>query len=284
MKQKLSLAFLMVLALFLVLTTRAQALGSGRVDGYAQLFLTGNSGQPVGSDVAIVPDMNGDGYDELAIGGSSAPNRVHVIPGGPDGWGLNLRLGTNPAVITYTGDAPGDLAGYTVAGVGDVNGDGFGDMLVGAPFNDIAGSNAGAVYVVLGSATLTGSNLGMFPTIVGEVANEEVGRTIGPAGDVNGDGYQDMLVAATLTSLILNSTKIKYTGEAANDYAGSSVDSIGDMNGDGYMDFVVGAPQNDDGSVSGGAAYVVLGSATPTNGSLGTQIQYTGTVSLHGAG
>lgn len=304
MKQKLSLAFLMVLALFLVLTSRAQALGSGRVDGYAQLFLTGNSGQPVGSDVAIVPDMNGDGYDELAIGGSSAPNRVHVIPGGPDGWGLNLRLGTNPAVITYTGDAPGDLAGYTVAGVGDVNGDGFGDMLVGAPFNDIAGSNAGAVYVVLGSATLTGSNLGMFPTIVGEVANEEVGRTIGPAGDVNGDGYQDMLVgvmghdtpatnagavyfvpgAATLTSLILNSTKIKYTGEATNDYAGSSVDSIGDMNGDGYMDFVVGAPQNDDGSVSGGAAYVVLGSATPTNGSLGTQIQYTGTVSLHGAG
>ncbi|MBK9056187.1 MAG: hypothetical protein IPL78_36410 [Chloroflexi bacterium] len=92
-------------------------------------------------------------------------------------------------------DDPGDLAGYTVAGVGDVNSDGFGDMLVAHLSNDIVGSNAGAAYVVLqGVLTLTGSNLGMFPTIVGEVANEEVGRTIGPAGDVNGDGYQDMLV------------------------------------------------------------------------------------------
>ncbi|MBK9056188.1 MAG: hypothetical protein IPL78_36415 [Chloroflexi bacterium] len=108
----------------------------------------------------------------------------------------------------------------------------------------------------------------------------------GNGGDTDRNAGAVYLVpgAATITSLILNSTKIKYTGEAANDYGGSSVDSIGEMNGDGYLDFVVRAPQNDDGIASGGAAYVVLGSATPTNGSLGTQIQYAAAVSLHGAG
>lgn len=302
MKQRFSLVLFIVLALFLVVSTRAEALGSGRVDSYANVLLAGSAVQPVGSDMAIVPDMNGDGYDELAVG-ASAPNRVYVVPGGPDGWGLNLRLASTPTIIVYTGDNAGDLAGYTVAGVGDVNGDGFGDMLVGAPFNDIGGSNTGAVYVVLGSATLTSTNLGTFPIIIGEAANDEAGRTIGPAGDVNGDGYQDMLVgvmgqdaaatnagavylilgAGTISNASLAS-KIKYTGEATNDYAGSSVDSLGDMNGDGYMDFVVGAPQNDDGVSQGGAAYVVLGSATPANASLSTQVQYSSNVSFNSAG
>ena len=143
----------------------------------------------------------------------------------------------------------------------------------------------------------------MFPIIIGEAANDEAGRTLGPAGDVNGDGYQDMLVgvmgqdaaasnagatylilgAGTITNASLAS-KIKYTGEVTNDYAGSSVDSLGDMNGDGYMDFVIGAAQNDDGVSQGGAAYVVLGSASPTNASLSTQLQYTSAVTLQFAG
>lgn len=302
MKQKLPLTLLLLLALFLVVNTKAEALGSGRVDGYAHVFLTGSSGQPIGTDVAIVPDMNGDGYDELAVGGS-APNRVYVVLGGPDGWGLNLRLGATPSVITYTGDNPGDLAGYGVAGVGDVNGDGFGDLLVGAPFNDLAGNNAGAIYVVLGSATLTSTNLGTFPIMIGEVAGDEVGRNVAPAGDVNGDGFQDMLVgvpnqdasgsnagavylilgASPITNASLGS-KIKYTGEAAGDFAGTSTDAIGDMNGDGYMDFVVGASSNDDGASQGGAAYVVLGNAIPASGSLNGAVQYASAVTFNAAG
>ncbi|MCB8945227.1 MAG: FG-GAP repeat protein [Ardenticatenaceae bacterium] len=289
-------------ALVLLVVNRAGALANGRVDGYAHALFTGSAAQPVGTDVAIVPDMNGDGYDEIAIGGS-APNRVYVVLGGPDGWGLNFRLGTTPSVITYTGDNGGDLAGYGVAGVGDVNGDGFGDLLVGAPGHDLAGNNAGAIYVVLGSATLTSTNLGSFPIMIGEVAGDEAGRNVAPAGDTNGDGYQDMLVGvmtqdaaaanAGAVYLILGSagignaslgSHIKYTGEAANDYAGSSADGIGDMNGDGYMDFVVGAAQNDAGISQGGSAYVVLGSAAPASGSLGTKIRYSSTISFNSAG
>lgn len=302
MKQKVLVVVLVVVGLFLMASSRVGALGSGRVDSYANVFLTGSAAQPVGVDVAMVPDMNGDGYDELVVGGS-APNRVYVMLGGPDGWGLNLRLGTTPSVIVYTGDNAGDLAGYGVAGVGDVNGDGFGDLLVGAPFNDIAGANAGAIYVVLGSATLTSTNLGTFPIMIGEVAGDEAGRNVAPAGDVNGDGFQDMLVGvpnqdatganAGAVYLVLGSgtisnaslgSKIKYTGEAAGDLAGTSADALGDMNGDGYTDFVVGASSNDDGVSQGGAAYVVLGSTTPTSGSLGEQVQYSSAVPFNSAG
>ncbi|MCL4871904.1 MAG: integrin alpha [Anaerolineae bacterium] len=302
MKQKLPLLMLLIITLCLLLNSQAEALGSGRVDGYANAFLTGSAAQPVGVDVAVVPDMNGDGYDELAIGASS-PNRVYVILGGPDGWGLNLRLATTPSVIVYTGDNVGDLAGYGVAGVGDVNGDGFGDLLVGAPFNDLAGNNAGAVYVVLGGATLASSNLGTFPIFIGEVAGDEAGRTVAPAGDVNGDGFQDMLVGvmnhdapvsnAGAVYLILGGSsissgslgsRIKYTGEAVNDFAGSSIDAAGDVNGDGYMDFVVGAPQNDDGANQGGSAYIILGSASPASGSLGSHLQYASNISFNAAG
>jgi hypothetical protein len=304
MKRKWSVvALLLLVVLSAGLTEQVSAVGSGRVDGYANAFLTGSGAQPVGVDVAIVPDMNGDGYDEVAVG-ASAPNRVYVVLGGPDGWGMRMGLAlNNPAIITYTGDNTGDLAGFGVAGVGDVNGDGFGDLLVGAPFNDVGGSNAGAIYVVFGSASLSSTNLGTFPIMIGEAAGDEAGRYVAPAGDVNADGYQDMLVGipgqdsaganAGAVYLILGSgtignaslgSKIKYTGEAAGDMAGGGMDGLGDMNGDGYMDFVAGAPSNDDGISQGGAAYVILGSSIPAGGSLGGQVQYTGWVNFQSTG
>lgn len=303
MKKNWLIGVLILVGLLAGLSGRALALESGRVDGQANAFLTGSAAQPVGADVAVVPDMNGDGYDELAVGGS-APNRVYVVLGGPDGWGMNLRLGnSNPAIITYTGDTAGDLAGFGVAGVGDVNGDGFGDLLVGAPFHDLAGSNAGAIYVVLGSAALSSTNLGAFPIMIGEVAGDEAGRYVASAGDVNGDGFQDMLVGvpnqdsagsnAGAVYLILGSgtignaslgSKIKYTGEAVGDLAGAAIDGLGDMNGDGYMDFAVGASSNDEGGSTAGAAYVVLGNAAPSGGSLGVHPQYTGSITFGAMG
>ena len=269
---------------------------SGRADALADAFFMGTSGQPAGSDVALVPDMNGDGYDELAIGASS-PNRVYVILGGPDGWGLNGQLSTAPNVITYTGDNAGDFAGIGVAGVGDVNGDGFGDLLVGAPGNDLVNNNAGAIYVVFGSANLASTNLGAFPIMIGEAANDEAGRYVSAAGDVNGDGLQDMLVGVPAANsntgavyLILGQvnlgnaslgSKIKYSGQASSDRAGGSLDAAGDVNGDGYADFIVGASGNDTGASNGGAAYLVLGNSTPASGALASHIQYTSSISGH---
>lgn len=289
--------FLVFALLTLVPLGRAHAdEPSGRADALADALFMGTAAQPAGADVALVPDMNGDGYDELAIG-ASAPNRVYVVLGGPDGWGLNGRLSTAPNIITYTGDNAGDLAGYGVAGVGDVNGDGFGDLLVGAPGNDIAGNNAGAIYVVFGSANLASTNLGVFPIMIGEAANDEAGRYVSAAGDVNGDGLLDMLVGVPATNsntgavyLILGQanlgnaslgSKIKYSGQVSLDRAGGSIDMAGDVNGDGYADFIVGATGNDAGASNGGAAYLVLGTPNPAGGSLVSHIQYTSPISSH---
>ena len=154
-------------------------------------------------------------------------------PGAGRGWGQGIDLGS-AGVIRYTGEATDDHAGWSVAGAGDVNGDGYADFLVGAPDNDAGETNAGAAYLVLGSASPGGGSL---------------------------------------------SSAMRYTGEAADDEAGTSVAGAGDVNGDGYADFLVGATGNDAGGSNAGAAYLVLGSASPVSGSLSSAVRYTGEAS-----
>ena len=214
------------------------------------------------------------------------------------------------AAAEFLGEAGGDWAGYSLALVGDVDGDGFGDLVVGAPHNGDAGYHAGAAYLVLGGAHGSGgwglrTSLGESAIIqyTGEAAEDGAGRSVAGAGDVNGDGYADFLVGAYLNDdggagagaayLILGSASpaggslsaaLEYAGEAASDLAGESVAGAGDVDGDGYADFLVGAYVNDDGAAAAGAAYLVRGSASPAGGSLSTAIEYTGEAAGDNAG
>ena len=159
---------------------------------------------------------------------------------------------------------------------GDVNGDGYADVIVGAHWFDNGQTDEGRAYVYHGSA----AGLGAAPNWTAESnqANARFGWSVGTAGDVNGDGYADVIIGASLYyngetdegrayvyrgSAAGLSTTANWRAESnqANAEFGHSVGTAGDVNGDGYADVIVGAPYYDNGQVDEGRAFVYHGSA-----------------------
>ncbi len=178
------------------------ATGGGRVD----VFLGGPSGLPAapsvalpspeagayfGAAIAAAGDVNGDGYADMVVGASEAAGggRAWVYFGGAAGV-------TSPSRVTLLPGADSRQAGFAVAGVGDVDGDGYADVAVGAPS---AASQHGRVYVYRGAseAPLTAAPLALSqspPDLPGPGANVRFGWALGMAGDVDGDGFADLAV------------------------------------------------------------------------------------------
>ena len=136
--------------------------------------------------------------------------------------------------------------GISVSGAGDVNGDGFADLIVGAPGADRNGTNSGSARVFSG---VDGSVLYTFD---GDSAREQFGDPVSGAGDVNGDGFADLIVGALFSdsngtssgsaqvfSGADGSVLYNLNGDSAGDFLGISVSGAGDVNGDGVADFVV---------------------------------------------
>ncbi len=192
--------------------------------------------------------------------------------------GAQVIQGRAEAQAELFGEASNDNYGWSVADVGDVNGDGIADFAVGAIYNSTAATNAGKVYVYLGGPSAPTTP---FVTMTGLAANDQFGVSVAGAGDVNGDGYADVIVGARLNSLNGSSAGAAFIffggpamdgvpdvillGEAADDWFGNSVAGAGDVNGDGYADVIVGAPYNDRGGSAAGAAYVFYGGAAMDN-------------------
>jgi len=166
----------------------------------------------------------------------------------------------------FTGEAAGDWLGLSVSGAGDVNNDGFDDLIVGAPYNDAGGTNAGRAYVYSGE---TGAVLWTF---TGEAAGDEFGTSVSGAGDVNNDGLGDLIVGAPendaagfddgrayVYSGQTGAVLFTFTGETDYDYFGWSVSGAGDVNNDGWDDLIVGAWESDAGGGDAGRAYVYSG-------------------------
>jgi hypothetical protein len=247
--------------------------GGPVADAVADLSLTGEgAGDNFGVSVSTAGDFNGDGYADVIVGangnnaGGSDAGRAYVYYGGPGADAV--------ADLTLTGAAALDDFGISVSGGGDVNGDGYADVIVGAHYNDAGGAQAGRAYVYYGEP---------YPdavadlSLTGAAASDFFGRSVSAAGDVNGDGYDDVIVGAhgndagatnagrayvyhggpgadTVADLML-------TGAAVDDYFGYAVSTAGDVNGDGYDDVIVGAFGNDVGGPSAGRAYVYYGGA-----------------------
>ncbi len=214
-----------------------------------------------GWSVASAGDVNNDGFDDLIVGangndaGGNNAGRAYVFSGQ-----------TGDTIYVFTGEAAEDNFGGSVASAGDVNNDGFDDLIVGANGNDAGGTSAGRAYVFSGQ---TGDTIYVF---TGEAVGEQFGRQVASAGDVNNDGFADLIVGVPFNDaggfdagracVFSGQTGDKiytFTGEAANDFFGFSVASAGDLNNDGFDDLIVGANGNDAGGNGAGRAYVFSG-------------------------
>jgi hypothetical protein len=253
------------------------------------------AGDRSGYNVANAGDVNGDGYDDVLVGAvSAAPNgsgsgAAYVVFGKATGVAVELsNLGASGFVIR--GPSTNENLGQSVAAIGDINGDGLADVLVG---NLAANSLGGRSYVVYGKATTTavetsaiaaGSSSGFAVTGV-STGQSWSGSTVSAAGDVNGDGYADLIISAhgsdpasradagqaylvfgkanntNIEASALGTNGFLINGAAAGDWAGFSVSNAGDVNGDGLSDLIVGA-KNNTGAV--GRSYVVFGKINTT--------------------
>jgi Ca2+-binding RTX toxin-like protein len=271
------------------------------LDGSDGFKLSG-SGYGVQS-VASAGDVNGDGYDDLILGAPSdgvggANNGVsYVVFGKASGFAADIHLSTLNGAngFALNGVALGNEAGWSVASAGDVNNDGYDDLIIGATSAGTPGVWQGASYVVFGKAAGFSASMNLSSlngtngfAIVGGKANDEGGWSVASAGDVNGDGYDDVIVgarsadpngdqsgasyvvfgkgsgfASTLNISTLNGTNgFKLSGGAISDFSGFSVSSAGDINGDGFADLIVGAPGVSLNGSGSGASYVVFGKAS----------------------
>ena len=223
-----------------------------------------------GRSVSGAGDVNGDGFDDILIGafldadGGSIAGQTYLILGKASGWAMDTNLSN--ANASFWGEAEGDLSGHAVAGAGDVNGDGFDDILIGAYENDDAGGNAGQTYLILGKASGWAMDTDLSAadaSFWGEDIWDQSGYAVSGAGDVNGDGYEDILIGAYnndeggsnsgQTYLILgkasgwsmdtdlSAADASFWGEDSYDYSSHAISGAGDVNEDGYDDILIGA-------------------------------------------
>ncbi len=266
-----------------------------------------------GWSVSGAGDVNGDGLADLIVGApDSSPaagamaGRSHVVFGKVDGTAVNLAaVAAGLGGFVIHGQLEGEQSGYSVAGAGDVNGDGLADLIVGAPAMD-----AGRSYVVFGKADGTpvdlsavAAGLGGF-VIGGQEAYDYAGYTVASAGDINGDGRADLIVGAPYssagpagfaagrsyvvfgkadgTAIDLSAIAGGVGGFAINgqeewDQSGIAVASAGDVDGDGLADLIVGANLSDTSAgPNTGRSYVILSSQVG-QGHFGSELAQLGT-------
>ncbi|MCB9466228.1 MAG: FG-GAP repeat protein [Candidatus Eisenbacteria bacterium] len=238
------------------------------------------AGAEYGFSVSTAGDLNGDGYSDVVVGATGHDatfvdeGRVSVYYGGPSGMS---------ALFTIDSGMPGIRFGFSVSAAGDVNGDGIGDLIIGTPYYDIGDTYRGAAFLYFGGAAGVSATADQMLTLPAQGGvGTGYGVSVASAGDVNGDGYDDVIVGASLEFVPMSRNGAAYlyyggpSGVSANpDWTqldpwadgnfGTSVAGLGDVNGDGYDDVAVGAENH-------GFVFVYHGSATGPANSASTTV------------
>ena len=260
-----------------------------RLDGETAFDFSGKS-------VSTAGDINGDGLDDLIIGAglSSYSGDSYVVFGKCSGFAATLDLASLDGRNGFRLDGGEyNLPGHSVSNAGDINGDGLGDVIVGTRKIAADGVISDWCYVLFGKTSSFAASLNVFELdgtdgfrIGDEAQYDSTSYSVSGAGDVNGDGLDDLLIGvpdvspsgknlgssyvvygkasgfdATLDLSALDSQSgFRIDGAARRDFLGDNVSSAGDVNGDGFDDVLLGASEADpNGIEQAGSSYVLFG-------------------------
>lgn len=263
-----------------------------------------NAGDNAGFALSAAGDFNGDGIKDIAVGAYLNSNSdrtgtgaAYIIFGKTGNSNIELDdVALGVGGVKIYGEFNNDRTGYSIGSIGDINGDGYSDLLIGGTLNSSSNISAsGSAYIVFGKQGTTAIDLRQVALGIGGIKIsgqsywDHAGTSVANAGDVNGDGINDIIIGASynnsdgstrngaayvifgktnMSNISLNDISsgvggFKILGESDNSYAGAAVSAAGDLNGDGLADLLVGAPtHSSDNLVRNGAAYVVFGKKT----------------------
>jgi hypothetical protein len=214
----------------------------------------------LGASIANVGDVDGDGVDDFVAGAPNLDTGAHIYAGAA--YVFSGKAGT--ILYTWIGDEDFLGLGNSSSSLGDADGDGVPDVVVGAGLGGVNGKNRGRVYLY------SGKDGSLLQTWTGTIDSAVFGRGLAPMGDLNGDGCADLAIGSAVGPQNQPMDVYLYSGRDGTlidtihgtrnwDFFGQALANAGDLDGDGFPELLVGAPNDSTLFNDGGAVHVVSG-------------------------